>query len=162
MIKPSHGDMLAAAQRAGDKELEGLLADPDSYILRTTEMTGVEYHQIFRVVFVDTDHPMSFWLATDTMGNAATVLSQNLAGVHAFLRAESALLSGDGLPERFHDLYRHQGVQSKLLDTPRAVVERSAGDVHLKLAVQSDGDREVWKIALPAQGEPSLTVEPLQ
>lgn len=86
MNKPSHDAVLAATKRTGDAELASFVASPDEYALRRQDLLGVENHVVWRVM-LDLDHPMSFWLATDLEGQHATVLSEQLANVHAFLLA---------------------------------------------------------------------------
>jgi len=159
--KPSDAEVAAAVRRSGDQQLAILLRDPGGYVLRPTELPGVKHHQVFRVMFTGTDHPMSFWLATDRGGGEATVLSQHLAGVAAFLRGEPELAAAPDLAHSFHELYRDQDIRSELLSAPAPVVDRRADGLHLRLAVRSDGRNELWKVDLPAAGAPVLAVEAL-
>lgn len=160
VTQPGRDEVLAAVQRSGDRQLATLMGD-GGHVLRPTELAGVSHHRVFRVLFTDTDHPMSFWLATDKGGGNATVLSQHLDGVAAFLRAEPELWNADDLPRRFHDLYRDQSVHSEVLSSPAPVVERRGDGRALRLAVRSDGRSELWKVELPAAGSPKISVEAL-
>lgn len=160
-IQPTRDEVLAAVQRSGDRQLAILMADPGGYVLRPTDLAGVSHHRVFRVLFTGTDHPMSFWLATDQSGANATVLSQHLEGVAAFLRDEPDLWSADDVARRFHELYRDQAEHSEILSSPAPVAERRAGGLHLRLAVRSDGRSELWKVELPAAGAPTISVEAL-
>lgn len=159
--QPAREEVLAAVQRSGDKQLAILMADPGGHVLRPTELAGVKHHKVFRVLFTGTDHPMSFWLATDGSGGNATVLTQHLAGVAAFLRAEPELWGANDVARRFHELYRDQGAHSEVLSSPAPVAERRADGLHLRLAVRSDGQSELWKVELPAAGSPRIAVEAL-
>ncbi len=159
--QPSRDEVLAAVQRSGDRQLALLMADPGGYVLRPTDLPGVANHRVFRVLFTDTDHPMSFWLATDRSGGNATVLTQHLEGVAAFLRAEPALWGADDVAQRFHELYRDQGVRSEILPSPAPAVERRGGGLHLRLAVRSEDRSELWKVELPASGASKIATEVL-
>ncbi len=159
--QPGRDEVLAAVQRSGDRQLAILMADPGGYVLRPTDLPGVSNHRVYRVLFTDTDHPMSFWLATDRRGGNATVLTQHLEGVAAFLRAEPALWGADDVAQRFYDLYRDQGVRSEVLPSPAPAAERRDGGLHLRLAVRSEGRSELWKVEVPASGASKLSVEAL-
>jgi len=156
---PGHDEVVAAVQRSGDRQLAILIGDPSSYVLRPTELAGVTHHRVFRVLFTATDHPMSFWLATDRSGGGATVLSQHLPGVAAFLHAEPALWNASDVARQFYELYRDQGVHSELLTSPAPAVERRGDGLRLRLAVRSDQRSELWKVELPAAGTPAIAVE---
>lgn len=158
---PGKKEVLTAVQRSGDQQLAILMRDPGGYVLRPTDLPGVKNHRVFRVVFAGTDHPMSFWLATDRSGGAASVLSQHLVGVAEFLRAEPELWGAGDIAQRFHELYRDQAVHSEVLSSPAAVAERRADGLHLRLAVRSDGQSEIWKVELPLGGAPAIKVEAL-
>lgn len=159
--QPDKNEVLAAVQRSGDQQLAVLMADPSGYVLRPTDLTGVKHHQVFRVLFTGTDHPMSFWLATDRSGGNATVLSQHVNGIAAFLRGEPELWASSDLARTFHELYRDQSVHSEILSSPAPVTERRGDGVHLRLAVRSDGQNELWKVDLPAAGASAIAVEAL-
>lgn len=161
VIQPSQQDVAAAVQRSGDQQLAILMADPGGYVLRPTDFAGVKHHRIFRVLFTGSDHPMSFWLAADRGGANATVLSQHLAGVAAFLRNEPDLWGAADIATIFHELYRDQGVRSEVLRSPAPIVERRADGLHLRLAVRSDDRNELWKVDLPTAGAPAISVEAL-
>lgn len=160
-IQPGRAEVLAAVQRAGDRQLATLMGDQGGYVLRPTDLAGVSHHRVFRVLFTDTDHPMSFWLATDRSGGNATVLSQHLGGVAAFLRDEPELWNADDVARRFHELYRDQGEHSEILSSPAPAAERRPDGLHLRLAVRSDGGNELWKVELPTTGAPKFTAEVL-
>lgn len=162
VIQPSAKDVAAAVQRSGDQQLAILMADPGGYVLRPTDFPGMKHHRLFRVLFTGSDHPMSFWLATDRSGANATVLSQHLAGVAAFLRDEPDLWGAVDVAARFHELYRDQGIHSEVLGSPAAVVERRADGLHLQLSVRSDDRNELWKVDLPTAGAPAISVEALR
>lgn len=109
----------------------------------------------------DTDHPMSFWLATDASGASPRVLSQRLDEVVELLRAEPALLGAADLPVRFHELYRDQGVGAQVLADPPPGVERAADGLRLTLAVRTDGVNQRWNVVIPEADKPSMTVSKL-
>lgn len=162
VIQPSHKDVVAAVQQSGDQQLAVLMTDPSGYVLRPTDLAGVKHHRVFRVLFTESDHPMSFWLATDRSGAGATVLSQHLVGVAEFLRDEPDLRGAADVAARFHELYRDQGTHSEVLGSPAPVVERRADGLHLRLAVRSDDRNELWKVELPATGAPAISVDALR
>jgi hypothetical protein len=159
--QPSRDEVLAAVQRSGDRQLAILMADPGGFVLRPTDLPGVANHRVFRVLFTDTDHPTSFWLATDRSGGNAAVLTQHLEGVAGFLRAEPALWGADDVAQRFHELYRDQGVRSEILPSPAPSVERRGGGLHLRLTVRSEDRSELWKVEIPASGASKLAAEVL-
>lgn len=159
--QPSHDDVIAAVQRSGDRQLAILIADPGGFVLRPTELPGVMNHRVFRVMLTGTDHPTSFWLASNPNGGSATVLSQNLAGVAAFLRAEPSVWGAEDIARQFYELYRDQGLHSEILSAPSPSAERRGDGLHLRLAVRSEGRNELWKIDLPSAGAPAITVEAL-
>lgn len=161
VIQPSQKEVAAAVQRSGDQQLAILMADPGGYVLRPTDLAGMKHHRMFRVLFTGSDHPMSFWLATDRSGAGATVLSQHLVGVATFLRDEPDLWGAADVATRFHELYRDQGAHSEVLPSPAPVVERRADGLHLRLAVRNDDRNEIWKVDLPAAGAPAISVEAL-
>jgi hypothetical protein len=156
---PTRDEVIAAVSRTGDRELVDLVAG--QFGVRPTDLPGVEHHRIYRVVLADTDHPMSFWLATDASGASPRVLSQRLEAVVELLRAEPALLGAADLPVRFHELYRDQGAQAQVLDDPPPAVERAADGLRLTLAVRTGGVDQRWDVLIPEAGEPSMTVSKL-
>ena len=161
MTKPTHETVRAAVTRSGDRQLDALIQGPGSYVLRAETAPDVEHHQVFRVLLTETDHPMSFWIATDPDATTASVLSGQLDAVSGFLASEPRVVGAADLVARFHDLFRPQGVHSKVLDDPAPRVSRDSTGVALRYAVLIDGEREEWSVRLPANGRPTILTQPL-
>ncbi len=160
MKKPTHDQIVSAVARSQDRELELFVEGPDSYVVRKTEIDGAREHQVFRVLLGEAAHPMSFFIATRS-DRDPFVLSQNLRAVRDFLRDEPALWTAEGLPQRFFELYRHQGVHSRVLDLPEPSADKQDDGYWLRLGVEIDGDKELWLVDLPPRGEPELHVREL-
>ncbi len=160
---PNHDLIEGAVARSADAQLQQLFGGPDSYFVRgRDEIGGLARHRVHEIFFSETDHPMSFVLATDGDTGDAAVLSGRIAAMHTFLAGEPALRDSDGLAATFHELFRPRNVHSRVLEAPAPTVDRRGATITISYVVFIEGERERWTVFLPSEGgQPSIRMVPI-
>jgi hypothetical protein len=158
MSKPGYDVVMAALDRAGNRDLPRLIGGPGGYVLKARTVDGVEKHALWRMLLTETDHPMGAYLMTDERGDVS-LLSGQLAAVAGLIRAEPGLQASPELPRTFWLLFRDQSRFTKVLDEPPPAVDRSGGDIVLRFAVSIDDEAEAWRVHIPASGEATCSAE---
>ena len=142
----SHTQIHQAVQTLNNPEMLDWVESPDDYATKLQPFQGISAHALYQITPSHTSHPMSFYLAAKN--EDSYVVSGNIAGFAALVRAEPALLTGEDAGKRIVELL------CELPDTCTFIEDGAALraiplDVSIQIApVEIDQTAQGWQIQL--------------